>query len=243
LVVASEVGAQAAKKGMQDKIAVIEVGQHKYLNVDTATEEGIKKAKELGLADSGLANLVISPRILEAAELFGPSKKARAFTVLRHPVERAVSMFFFLKKHKVPAVADMELEDYCKSQHVENNWMVRILSGTMTGDVDDEHLEIAKKILKEKVLVGLLEQKDETMKRFEYHFGWEYTEDPKRQEACRTRIMVGDYRANESAKGKIKEGSQAWSLLMWQNKLDMKLYKYAKALFLQQGTELFADMP
>jgi hypothetical protein len=89
----------------------------------------------------------------------------------------------------------------------------------------------------------LLEQKEESMKRFEFHFGWRYTENPQRQESCRTRILVGDYRTNESAKSKIKEGSQAWSLLMWQNKLDMKLYKYAKALFLQQGTELFNDMP
>lgn len=243
LVVASEVGATVAKKGSQDKLEVIEVGGHKYINVDTTTQAGITKAKALGLASSGLANLVVSPRLQDAASLFSPSKKGRTFALMRHPVERAVSMFFFLKKHKVAAVAAMELEDYCKSPHVENNWMVRILSDKMTGDVGENDLEMAKKLLKEKMIIGLLEQKEESMKRFEFHFGWRYTENPQRQESCRTRILVGDYRTNESAKSKIKEGSQAWSLLMWQNKLDMKLYKYAKALFLQQGTELFNDMP
>jgi hypothetical protein len=243
LVVASEVGATVAKKGTQDKLEVIEVGGHKYLNVDTTTQAGIIKAKALGLASSGLANLVVSPRLQDAASLFGPAKKGRTFALLRHPVERAVSMFFFLKKHKVAAVASMELDDYCKSPHVENNWMVRILSDKMTGDVGDDDLEMAKKLLKEKMIIGLLEQKEESMRRFEFYFGWRYTENPQRQESCRTRILVGDYRTNESAKSKIKEGSQAWSLLMWQNKLDMKLYKYAKALFLQQGTELFNDMP
>ena len=243
LVVASEVGGTIARKGTPEKLDVIEVAGHKYINVDTTTEIGIAKAKKLGLASSGLVNLVVSPRLQEAASLFGPSKRGRAFAFLRHPVERAVSMFYFLKKHNVAAVASMELEDYCKSPHVENNWMVRMLSSKMTGDVGEGDLEMAKNLLKEKLIVGLLEQKDESMKRFEHHFGWRYTENPKRQAACRTRILVGDYRTNESAKSKIKEGSQAWSLLMWQNKLDMKLYKYAKALFLQQGTELFNDMP
>mmetsp|Transcript_20777 Transcript_20777/g.30755 ORF Transcript_20777/g.30755 Transcript_20777/m.30755 type:complete len:624 (+) Transcript_20777:99-1970(+) len=239
LVVASEVGASVAKK---DQLSVIEVAGHKYVNVDTTTEAGIEDAKAKGLAASGLAELVVSPRLQEAAGLFGPSKQGRAFTLIRHPVERAVSMFFFLKKHKVPAVASLELEDYCRSQHVENNWMVRILSGSMTGEVGDDHLEIAKKVLREKVIIGLLEQKEESLRRFEHHFGWRYTENNQKQTSCRTRILVGDYRSNESAKHKIKEGSQAWSLLMWQNRLDMKLYKYAKALYLQQGTELFHDM-
>jgi hypothetical protein len=243
LVVASEVGAAVANSGNQQQLQVIDVGGHKYLNVDTTTEAGIVKAKALGLAASGKANLVISPRMEEAASLFGPSKKGRAFTMLRHPVERAVSMFHFLKKHKVPAVASMELEDYCRSPHVENNWMVRMLSNKMAGEVSEDDLDTAKKLMKEKMVVGLLEQKEESMRRFEYHFGWRYTENPQRQSACRTRILVGDYRTNESAKGKVQEGGQAWSLLMWQNKLDMKLYKYAKALFLQQGTELFNDIP
>jgi len=230
----------------------VSVAGHKYVNVDTTTEHGIAQAKALGLASSRLAHLVVSPRFQEGASLFSSSNKGRAFTMMRHPVERAVSMFYFLKKHNVIAVQNMELEEYCQSPHVENNWMTRILSDRMTGDVGDTELEIAKRVLREKIVVGLLEQKEESMRRFEFYFQqWQSnnnnnsgnTDSSSRQMACRTRILVGDYRINESAKGKVKEGSQAWSMLTWQNKLDIKLYKYAKALFLQQGAELFADMP
>jgi hypothetical protein len=190
-----------------------------------------------------MAELVVSPRLQAASGLFSSSHHGRTFSMIRHPIERAVSMFYFLKKHKVPAILDLSLEDYCKSPHVENNWMVRMLTDQMAGEIGEPELELAKQVLKEKVLIGLLEQKEESMRRFEFYFGWKYTENAQKQTACRTRFLVGDYRTNESAKGKVKEGSQAWSLLMWQNKLDMKLYKYATLLFLQQGTELFADMP
>eukprot|EP00542_Grammatophora_oceanica_P015237 CAMPEP_0194044360 /NCGR_PEP_ID=MMETSP0009_2-20130614/15839_1 /TAXON_ID=210454 /ORGANISM="Grammatophora oceanica, Strain CCMP 410" /LENGTH=643 /DNA_ID=CAMNT_0038688859 /DNA_START=103 /DNA_END=2031 /DNA_ORIENTATION=+ len=240
LVVASEVGATKDNEN-NSKLEVVTVSGHKYINVDTTTEAGIAEAKAMNLASSGLAELVVSPRFQEAASLFSPAHKARAFAMLRHPVERSASMYYFLLKHKVPAILKMSLEEYCKSTHVENNWMVRVLSGKMTGDVGDDELTIAKKALKDHVVIGLLDQKEESMKRFEFYYSWRYTENPPKQTACRSRIIMGDHRTNESAKAKIKEGSQAWSLLMWQNKLDMKLYKYGKALYLQQGAELFSD--
>jgi len=243
LVVASEVGATVSKNAEDPKLEVVSVAGHRYVNVDTTTVNGISEAKALGLASSRLAHVIVSPRFQEGASLFSSSNRGRAFAMLRHPIERAVSMFYFLKKHNVPAVATMSLEEYCKSPHVENNWMTRILSDKMLGDVTDVELEIAKNVMREKIVIGLLEQKEESMRRFEFFFGWRYTESPAKQQACRTRILVGDYRTNESAKGKVEEGSQAWSMLLWQNKLDMKLYKYAKAIFLQQGAELFSDMP
>lgn len=222
---------------------VISVHDHKYVNVDTTTLTGIAEAKALGLVGSGLAQLVVSPRLQAASGLFSTSHRGRTFAMIRHPIERAVSMFYFLKKHKIPALVDMSLEDYSKSSHVENNWMVRMLTDRMSGEVGEAEFELARQVLKEKVLVGLLEQKEESLRRFEFYFGWKYTENAQKQASCRTRFLVGDFRTNESAKGKVKEGSQEWSLLMWQNKFDLKLYKYATLLFLQQGTELFSDMP
>eukprot|EP00549_Striatella_unipunctata_P025892 CAMPEP_0118689224 /NCGR_PEP_ID=MMETSP0800-20121206/9367_1 /TAXON_ID=210618 ORGANISM="Striatella unipunctata, Strain CCMP2910" /NCGR_SAMPLE_ID=MMETSP0800 /ASSEMBLY_ACC=CAM_ASM_000638 /LENGTH=143 /DNA_ID=CAMNT_0006586591 /DNA_START=217 /DNA_END=648 /DNA_ORIENTATION=- len=136
----------------------------------------------------------------------------------------------------------MTLEDYVQSAHVENNWMVRFLTGTMSGVVNESHLSQAKEILRSRVVIGLLEEKETSMQRFEYYFGWSYKKDPKKQKECRRKILVGDFRSNEMAKTKIKENSQAWTMLMWQNKLDMKLYKFAQHLFLVQGAELFSDM-
>jgi hypothetical protein len=95
LVVASEVGGTVAKKEDVEKIEVIEVNGHKFANVDTTTEKGLIKAKALGLASSGLVDLVVSPRLQQVASLFGPTKKGRAFAFFRHPVERAVRWSVF----------------------------------------------------------------------------------------------------------------------------------------------------
>lgn len=240
LTLASEVGGTLPKPPGEKTLAVVSVGNYKYVNVDTSTVEGIAEAKALGLASSGMAQLVISPRIREGAALFD-SRKGRAFAFLRNPVERAVSMFYFLQKHNVPSIAKMTLEEYAKSPHVENNWMVRMLSGKMEGEVGEKELAIAKEVLRTKVVVGLMEWKEESIQRFAWYFHLPSVQGKQAQ--CQTRILTGDFRTNESAKGKIKEGSQAWTLILWQNKLDMKLYKYAKALYLQQGAELFAEMP
>jgi hypothetical protein len=242
LTLASEAGGSdpnADRKSLQ----IIDLGGNKFLNVNLATVPGIVEARNLHLSASGLVDLVVSARFPEAATLFDPAHKGRVVALFRHPVERLISMFYHLKKHNVPVVAKLSIEEYAKSPHVENNWMTRMLSGKMTGEVGDFELGVAKRILQSKVLVGLLEQKDLSMRRFEYYLGWNYTQDAIRQGACRKRILTGDYRTNEISSHRVKEGSQAWSLLLWQNKLDLKLYKYAKALFLQQGAELFSDMP
>lgn len=242
LTLASEAGGTDSTTD-RSSLQVIDLGGSKFVNVDLATVPGIVAAKDLHLSESGLSDLVVSARFPETASLFSQAHKGRVVALFRHPVERLISMFYHLQKNNVPVVAKLSIEEYAKSPHVENNWMTRMLSGKMTGEVGDFELGIAKKILQTKVVVGLLEQKEPSMRRFEYYLGWNYTQDAGRQGACRKRILTGDYRTNEISSHRVKEGSQAWSLLLWQNKLDLKLYKYAKALFLQQGAELFSDMP
>ena len=68
-----------------------------FVNVDTITVGGILRASEMGFADSGLADAVITPLLYEANALFTPTAKGRLFTVFRHPVERAISMFYYLQ--------------------------------------------------------------------------------------------------------------------------------------------------
>jgi len=77
--------------------------ERRYVNVDTTTVEGLQKAKEVGLISSGLADVVVSPYFQEATTtLFeNTDKKARFFTVMRHPVEKVVSKFYFLKVSQI----------------------------------------------------------------------------------------------------------------------------------------------
>ena len=68
----------------------------RFVNVDTTKPGGIQRAHNLGLAESGLADVVVTARFVTAVEgIFSPVYKGRMFTLLRHPVDRAISMFYY----------------------------------------------------------------------------------------------------------------------------------------------------
>jgi hypothetical protein len=66
--------------------------ERRYVNVDITTQEGLNRAKELHLTESGMADVVVSPLLQEAAHtLFDDAiaimgRQARLFTILRNPV-------------------------------------------------------------------------------------------------------------------------------------------------------------
>ena len=67
--------------------------------MDATTPEGIARAKQLQLIQSGVADIIFSPLLYQTTQLFeGTGKQARLFAVFRHPVERAISLFHYLKK-------------------------------------------------------------------------------------------------------------------------------------------------
>ena len=129
----------------------------------------------------------------------------------------------------------MSFEEYAKSKYAENNWMVRYLSGKTSGEVTNDHLSVAKEVLRRKFVIGLMDKKEESSKRIGQFFAPKW--DPNGEgmgEGCLS-MVIND----AEPKSTIKEGNQAWNLLVWQNKLDMKLYEYAQQLFAQQGEDLF----
>ena len=249
LTLASEAGG-AEGHGDDAELRVVSIGGFKYVNVNVNTEEGLDRAARLGLASSGLADVVATPLLGKAiVALLGDTsgeggdsdrRQASAFAMFRDPVERAISTYHNLKMGGHPQVSDMTVEEYAKSPFAENNWMVRFLTGKMDGEVTENHLAAAREVLRTRFVVGLLSNKAESMERFEHYFGW--THKGKSGWDCWEREIRGDPSVNESAKYFIKEGNQAWNLLQWQNKLDVKLYAYAHYLFGRQGGELFPDL-
>jgi hypothetical protein len=73
-------------------------GAH-YLNVDTTSEKGIQRAHAMGFhTRKSLVQFVLSPLLKPATEfLFSDENKGSIFTFLRHPVERAASLFYYLQ--------------------------------------------------------------------------------------------------------------------------------------------------
>lgn len=105
------------------ELKVISFSDHNYTNVNIATPEGIKHASNLGLVPSHLADTIVSAHVDLIPSLFNANDKGRAFVLLRHPVDRAASMFYFLKDSGYLPLKNMTVDDYAKSEYIENNWL------------------------------------------------------------------------------------------------------------------------
>jgi len=209
-----------------------------FVNVDTSTAKGIHRSKRMGLVESQLADVIVSQHLHPVATLFNADQNGRMFTMMRHPIHRAVSMFHYLgvahwEPTYDPSLAYVSIEMYARSQRAEHNWAVRFLSNELVRDLNERHLQMAKEVLRQKCLIGLLEEKSESFLRFSRYFGWQ----PRtlQQTECRDRLLHWGW-SNKHAHTEVEEGSIVWELLYKKNALDMELYEYAKELFLEQAS-------
>jgi len=236
LVQSSEVGVRDG----HDKdplLQVLDVKESKYVNVDTTTVPGIQRAVDMGLAAAGMTDVIVSSYYHESAALFDLNHQGRAFMMMRNPIDRAVSMYWHRVKEIGDLDAEVSIEDYAQGNGIENNWMTRFMTNRMTGELTKEDMEQAKQILKEKFLIGLLDDLDETvyriMKYNEWKFSTDETEKMKQEDCIRDLITVGSA-INPEPYEIPTRGTQAYALITWQTQFDTKLYEYAKQLFDEQ---------
>eukprot|EP00521_Asterionellopsis_glacialis_P009291 CAMPEP_0195287232 /NCGR_PEP_ID=MMETSP0707-20130614/4378_1 /TAXON_ID=33640 /ORGANISM="Asterionellopsis glacialis, Strain CCMP134" /LENGTH=437 /DNA_ID=CAMNT_0040346965 /DNA_START=100 /DNA_END=1413 /DNA_ORIENTATION=+ len=207
----------------------------KSVNVDTGNPDGISRAKSLGFATQPNVDLVVSPYLYQASEdLFSSEFHGRLFTMLRHPIDRAVSLFHFLREQPNAGIVDitMTLEEYAQSGSAENNWMTRFLSNKLQGELTHEDESRARKVLRTKCLIGLLKHKGESMYRFERYFGWKV--DSVKAEECHGKLLDWKW-PNKNKHPDADEDSRAWKYLKEHNTFDLRIYKYAEELFEQQA--------
>jgi len=252
--------AQAAEHGLQqpdfteDELAIFDLDGDKFVNVDLSVDVGIDRAARLDLAGSRLADVIISPDLPQAAKVFTDRNKGRMFAIFRHPVDRAVSMYYYLSTATWdpmynPKLKEMNLQEYAKSSSVENNWLTRFLVGKKSGALGPEHMVVAKKIVRNKILVGLYTDMETSLSRFDQYFGWTNHAREKaggfraREEAveqankCRSAFVeAGDNRHNHPS---VEPNSKEWNLIVRQNKYDMELYDYIKQLYKTQAEQIF----
>ena len=212
---------------------------YRLINADVTTLEGIENAKTRGFADSPLIEALASPQVYEINDLLSRNKKGQLFALFRHPVERAVSLFNYLKNayweptYK-PEYKTWTLLDYVYSDEYEDNWMTRWLANKPSGDILDEDLEAALEVLRNKFLVGLTSHMSESVSRFEQYFFWEHHNEKK----CSAKVRTNQ---NKFEKETTKPGDKVWDILEQINLFDMILYKEAEKLFVEQG--LWFDAP
>jgi len=143
--------------GDDEPLQKITINGRKFVNVDTTTSRGIERAKRTNLISSGLVDVIVTTDLFEIAHLFNEDIMGRAFAFFRHPVER-------------------DLDDMRAGVTVPHDFMTRqMLNKTYgDGDLNLRDLGQAKKIIKEKVLPGMVDDLFMlSVDRISKYFGWE----------------------------------------------------------------------
>ena len=104
---------------------VADTDRSPFVNIDSTTPGGIARANSMGFADAQLAQVVVSPFVFETNDLFTQTAKGRLFSVFRHPIERAVSMFYYIRvadwePSYSPEMKEWSIEQYATSDKIEN---------------------------------------------------------------------------------------------------------------------------
>lgn len=218
---------------------------HRYVNVDTTTSAGIVRAKKLGLAASRVADVTVSPLLHEfASSVFTPTNRGRMFALFRHPVDRAVSMYYYLASASWdpmydPGLKDMTLAEYASSGSIEHNWVTRFLLNKPGGKLSKEDMLTAKEILRKKCLVGLYDEIENSLARFDRYFGWTPRGGKQKRETASCRkafVIAGDKRHEHPS---VEKGGTVYEAILDSNRFDVELYEYARVLYRVQGEQIF----
>lgn len=208
------------------------------LNMDTNSPEGLAFSFSSQIVNSGKIDVVVSNYFLSGAALFTDVHHGKAFTILRHPIELALSLFHYRRKASWERsyrkdFMKMTFYDYVDSEYYLDNWMVRQLSGTMPWvKLTERHLDRAKEMMRKKIFIGLMENMDETMRQLKAHYGWE-----EKQPYCVHNYLHGE-KTNENKHAPLQggKGGKTWNLVASKEKWDMALYYYGLELFTEQNS-------
>jgi len=233
----------------------------RVINADISSIDGIQRAMELDITTDGkiynLPNctsancveeefIVDTSRIYDALKIFTPKRRARLFMLWRHPVERALSKYFYIKvatweRNYKPQVANMSPIEYAQSNLCYNNWITRRLVNKMEGDLTSEDLEFAKEILKHKTLILLLEDMQGAVERLRYFFRWNIEPLNDEQQHCLKQFTYEKPINVNAQKGEVKIGGKEWEVIKLKNLMDLALMDYARELYKVQGQMIFQD--
>jgi hypothetical protein len=179
-------------------------------------------------------------RVLRGHAGFGLHKfvpgTAAYFTILRNPIERAISYYYFIRRtphhycYDLATSDDMDLKGFLESKAdpMADNAQTRLIAGLETGqeigfgECTEELLEAAKRNLRENIsVVGLTEEFDTTLLLLRKAFGWQ------RLFYARQNVSV-----NRPPKRALSQATL--HAITDTNTLDLKLYQYAQELFKEQ---------
>jgi hypothetical protein len=198
------------------------------MNIDPTTPAGLQRAKTLNVVQSGLADVMFTNLITDAADIFTPQNKGRLFAVFRHPLERAMGTYNALRSSD-PSVEDMSIADFANTR-LPNNELVRVLAGKGPSEnLSDDDLFLAMEIVRRKCVVGLVDRLEESLVRFNGYFGWE-TLQVDSVAKCQSEMLAPALETSTA----MPQGD-AFNAMVRQNRLDLRLHDYALYMYDVQG--------
>jgi hypothetical protein len=223
----------------------LDIGQRndkQYVKVDTTKIETLREAARLGFATNQPADMISTPFPVAAGKyLFDNTHKGQLYTMVRHPVERALSLFYYLQHASweptySPQWINLTVVEYVSSEAFESNWMTSTLSQALDNEdsikeshvLTDDDFERAKNLLS-KMVIGMTDNVSESVSRGGSMFGWNLN---PRWTQCTT--SAADKPSNSHKHPTFHEGSPEWDLIASKNNYDMKLFEHAEMLFKQQ---------
>lgn len=219
------------------------------LDMDTYSLGGLRAAAQGNLLSDPRFHVLDSPLPYDAARTIfhadDNNREARLFVLLQHPVERVISYFYH---HVQPSSTanNLSLRNYAEQpvEQPEFNYLTKILANrpllTPSQDLTVQDVHRAKQVLRQKVLVGLLDEryKEKSVQRFMEHFHWSLHNIPNTSPdytMCQTEVPQW-YRETSYDYTQIGTNDDRWALVLKRNLHDMDLYEYAKnILFEEQG--------
>lgn len=210
-----------------------------YVNVDCSSPEGIDRGIAKNLAESDLVDVFYSKDPYDLARLFAPPKPVygRGIVMVRNPIRRAVATYKRLQMRKPDMVKDMTLEQFALSEHLQDNFLTRTLSRNRDAPLTQADLNVAKEVLKRKFVVGLYDDFEESVHRFEAFFGWKLTDSSS---SCQSKIIQREMDLDYNDFDSIPYDS-AYTAIAEKNREDLELYKYAEYLYQYQKRVLFGN--
>ena len=154
------------------------------------------------------------------------NKPYRYFTMLRHPVDRVLSLYYYLKENNYAGYEWMErmtLEEFIEASPEAHNNQTTLLCGFLT----NPDVELAKERLKSFDIVGVTELFDESLYLLKKTFKWKNI----------------DYRRVNITKFRLKKEElpeETIKLIEKYNEMDLEVYLYAKELLLNKLDNLSA---
>lgn len=221
-----------------DKLETCQTKVGTFVNADPSDHGGIQRCERMKLIESGIPDVIVSSRILHAATLYDPDHKGRLFTIMRNPIERAVSTFYYLQnayweRHYRPELKEMTILDYAALPDTANNWMTRWLTGkNAEPHLTRQDLAFAKELLRRKFLILMTDEMATSIERLLYYMNWVMDESHfEETRACLLANTKKDQGQNRNKHLMPDKGSPEYEALLAINDLDVELYEYATELF------------